>query len=68
MDLPSVTHPTTFEIDGMYFKVVSYVELSNDKAAKVVQQFYRGRKFKKKDKGTTFTVITILDENSAKIL
>lgn len=68
MEMPSVTHPTTFKINGMYFKVVSYSKLSSAQAGTIVQNFYRTNKFKKKDQGKTFTVITTFDENSSGLL
>jgi len=67
MNAPSVIHPTTFTISGMYFQVVSYASLSNSQAANVTQHFYRSRKFKKRDKGQLFKVITTIDENSSNL-
>ena len=68
MGMPSVTHPTTFEINGMYFKIVSCSELTNEQAARAAQYYYQTHKFKKKDKGKVFTVLTMFDKNSANLL
>ena len=64
MNTPNVTHPTTFKINGIFFKVVSFDALSNEKAIKITQHFYATHKFKKSDKGKTFTVITTFDGDS----
>lgn len=68
MEMPSVTHPTTFEINGMYFKIVSYSELTNEQARRAAQLYYRTHKFKKKDKGKLFTALTMFDKSSANLL
>lgn len=67
METPSVVHPTTFQIGGMHFQVVSYVSLSDKQAAKVAMHFYRTHKFKKKNKGKLFKVFTLIDSDSAKL-
>ena len=68
MEAPSTVHPTKFKIGDYLFQVVSYAKLSNDQAARIAQNFYRTNKFKKKDKGKLFKVITTFDENSANLL
>jgi len=68
MEMPSVVHPKRFAINGMYFEVVSYSPLSDDQAAKIAMMFFRGRKFKKSDKGKLFQVITQFDAQSAGLL
>lgn len=67
MKMPSVMHPTTFHINGMFFQVVSYCKLSNEQASRVAENFYHANKFKKKDQGKLFTVVTTIDENSASL-
>ncbi|RUO21829.1 hypothetical protein [Aliidiomarina haloalkalitolerans] len=68
MEMPSVVHPKRFAIKAMYFEVVSYSPLSDDQAAKIAKMFFRGRKFKKSDKGKLFQVITQFDAQSAGLL
>jgi hypothetical protein len=68
MKMPSVVHPKRFLIKGMYFEVVSYSPLNEEQAAKVAMMFFRGRKFKKSDKGKLFQVITQFDAQSAGLL
>jgi len=60
MKLPSVVHPTTFLIRGIKIQVVSYSQLSNERAGAVAMQFYRSHKFKKKDQGKLFQTLTTL--------
>lgn len=57
MEMPSVVHPTRFTIKGMVFEVVSYSQLSDEKAATIAMQFFRMQKFKKKDQGKLFRVL-----------
>jgi hypothetical protein len=68
MQLPSVVHPRRFSYNDMLFEVVSYVPLTDTQAAKVVQLFIRGRKFKKSDQGKVFRVLTQFDAESAGML
>lgn len=68
MEMPSTVHPKIFEINGYYFKIVSYAKLTDQQAARLARQFYHSRKMLKKDKGKTFTVITTFDENSANLI
>ena len=68
MQPPSVIHPKRFVINGIIFEVVSYSPLTDEKAAKVAMLFFRSHKFKKKDHGKLFQVITQFDENSSDLL
>lgn len=68
MEIPSVVHPKRFVINEMYFEVVSYSPLNDEQAAKIAMMFFRGRKFKKSDKGKLFQVITQFDTQSAGLL
>jgi len=68
MEAPSTVHPKICSINGYYFKVVSYAKLTDQQASKIARQFYHSRKFYKKDKGKTFTVLTTFDENSVNYL
>ncbi len=68
MEFPSIVHPTKFKIGDYLIKVVSYAKLSKNQAASIAMNFYRTNKFKKKDKGKIFTVITTFDEDSANLL
>ena len=68
MQMPSTVHPKTFIINGYGFKVISYAKLTDRQATAIVGQFYYSRKFYKKDKGKTFTIVTTYNENSVKYL
>lgn len=68
MEMPSTVHPKIFAINRYYFKIVSYVDLTDQQAASLAQQFYHSRKMLKKDKGKTFTIITTFDEGSVNLI
>lgn len=68
MEMPSVIHPKRFHINGIFFEVISYSPLTDDQAAKVAMSFFRSKKFKKKDKGKVFKVITQFDSESSNLL
>ncbi len=59
MKLPTITHPTKFNIKGMLFEVVAYKSLTNEEAAKAAMHFYRAHKFKKSDQGKLFRVLNL---------
>jgi len=63
-----ITHPKIFNISGMFFKVVSYTNLSDDQAANVAMMFYKSHKFTAKDKNKTFTIKTSFDKGSSRYL
>jgi hypothetical protein len=72
MEMPSVVHPVTFEIDGYLFRVTSYTSLTDDQAAAIAKSYYHQlrskRKLKKKDIGCTFDCITLFDADSSSLL
>lgn len=68
MKIPSVIHPVKFNIGGYIFEVVSYGKLTDQQAAIIVRNFYSTHKFKKKDVGKVFKIISIIDKDSADIL
>jgi len=65
---PNVVHPKRFQIEGMFFQIVSFDALTDSQAGKAAMHFYRTHKFKKSDRGKQFQVITILDKDSATLL
>ncbi len=65
MQTPNIAHPTIFEIDGYKFQVVAYTTLTDEQARHAALYFYRTHKFKKKDRGTLYTVISIIDRDTA---
>lgn len=67
MEIPNVVHPKTFNINGIFFQVVSYTSLSDEQAEKMAMYFYRKHKFKKKDKGKIIKIITTADSQSANL-
>lgn len=68
MEIPSVVHPKRFTINGMVFEVVSYSALTDEQAQKAAMLFFRSHKFKKKDQGKLFRVVTTFDRNSSNLL
>lgn len=56
MQLPSVIHPKRFEINGMFFEIVTYIPITDDQAEKIAMAFFACRKFKKNDRGKLFQV------------
>jgi len=66
--LPDIVHPKRFEIGGLIFEIVSYCQLTDDQALKVATHFYRTHKFRKKDRGKLFQVLTTYSESSRGIL
>ncbi|RDH86394.1 MAG: hypothetical protein DIZ78_09500 [endosymbiont of Escarpia spicata] len=67
MKSPNKIHPKKFVINDMYFQVVSYAELSDSQAGKIAMNFYKTHKFKKKDKGKLFSVITTIDNEATSL-
>lgn len=65
MQLPSVLHPKRFSINGMLFEIVSHSELTDEQAAKAAMLFFRRHKFKKKDQGKLFRVVTAFDRETS---
>ena len=68
MDLKEITHPTTFKVNGIFYRVTTYTKLTDEQAAKIVTLHLRSHKPKKKDKGKTITIKTIHDQSSADLL
>lgn len=68
MQMPSVVHPKKFSINGMFFEIVSFSTLTDEQAGKAAMFFFSNHKFKKKDQGKVFRVVTLFDENSANLL
>jgi hypothetical protein len=68
MEMPSVVHPTSFNIRGIYFRVVTLFPLTDQQAAKIAMRYYRAKKFKKKDIGSTIHVISVVDRESIELL
>ena len=65
MQTPNVVHPKRFSIAGIVFEVVSIGTLTDNQAARLVQHFYRSRRFTRKDQGKVFQVITLADQTTA---
>lgn len=65
MESPNVIHPKKVNINGLLFQVVSYASLSDAQALNVARHFYRTHRIKKKDKGKLYTVVTVIDKDSA---
>ena len=61
MKLPEVVHPKSFNINGYIFEIVSYIQLTDDQAAKIATHYFDTHSFKKKDRGTLFRVVTLVD-------
>ena len=57
--LPSVIHPTKFNINGIVLEVVSFEPLNNEQAGWVAGWFYRNHKWKKKDRGKLNQAVTV---------
>ena len=68
MEMPNIIHPKSFKVDDMYFQVVSYSALTDSQASSIAINFYKIHKFKKKDKGKLFKIVTTFDESSANLL
>jgi hypothetical protein len=65
VQLPNVIHPRVIDVNGVLFRVASYSPLTDIQAANVVRHFLSGYKLRKKDKGKTITIHTVLDQESA---
>jgi len=65
--MTDIVHPKKFSINGMYFQVTSHTKLSDSQAANIAMHFYRTHKFKKKDKGKLFTVMTVVNDDTASL-
>ncbi len=50
------------------FEVVSFGEISDEKAAKIARHYYRTHKFKKNDKGKKFTIVAPINQDHAELL
>lgn len=49
MKLPDIIHPKSFLINGYTIRVMSYMTLTDQQAAKIAMHCYRSRKWLKKD-------------------
>ncbi len=67
MQTPNVVHPRKIKVNETIFEVVSYVALSDQQALNVVRFHISQHGLKKKDKGKTVRIITVLDEQSARL-
>ena len=68
MQMPNVLHPNKFSINGIFFEVVSYDQLTDDQARKVVLFFCQTYKFLKKNIGITVTITTMHTQASVGLL
>ena len=68
MQFPNIVHPKRFEVNGMFFEVVSFTELSDEQAAKIAMHYFKIHKFKKKDQGKLFQILTTFDDPSKGML
>lgn len=63
MQLPHIIHPKKFNIGGIYFEVVSYTQLTDIQASKIVLMFYKSRKFTKKHQGKLIRVVSQVNQD-----
>ena len=68
MEMPSVVHPTQFNIKGIAFRVVTLFPLTDSQAAKLAMRYYQTHKFNKKHIGTTIHVISVADRETIGLL
>ena len=68
MQADYVSNPKKFRVSDIYFEVLALGPSSDEQAARIAMRFFRGRKFKKSDKGKLFRVITQFDRQSANML
>ena len=63
--LPSIVHPTTFNIAGHLVKVATYFPIDDRQAAKIAMQAYRSKKWAKKDRGKKVTLVPWLGDRES---
>lgn len=68
MEFKEIIHPTTFKIDGIFYKVSALVSLTDEQASKLVMLFLRTNRPLKKNKGKTITIRTSHDQSSVGLL
>ena len=65
MEIPSIVHPTTFQINGFTYRVISHCVLTDQQAGNIARRTYQMKKPKKKDQNKVFDVYTEVDSQSA---
>lgn len=68
MTVPSLVHPTPFNIQGIIFRAVTFFPLTDQQAAKLVMRYYKTHKFSKKHIGSTIHVISVIDQETIGLL
>ena len=56
MNLPTIAHPTVFDIGGHRIQLLTHFVVSRDQAALIVLMCFRQRRWLKKDLGKTTTI------------
>jgi hypothetical protein len=59
MNLPNISHPKKFEIDGIIFEIITCSSITDEQAREFAMQYFRTHKFKKKDKGKLFQILRL---------
>jgi hypothetical protein len=65
--MPNVIHPKRIEVAGAFFEVVSYSPLTDQQVMNVVRQHLFRHKLRKRDKGKVLQIVTVLDDQSARL-
>lgn len=54
MELPTVVHPTVFNVKEVRIQVVTFMPLTDKQAAVLAMHAWRSRRWRKKDQGSTY--------------
>jgi hypothetical protein len=67
---PDLIHPLLASIEGYFFEVASFSELTDFQARRIAENFYRKNSYKlrKKDKGIIIRINSVLNDNISEIL